>query len=109
LFRRAGGACYCNNCGACDQGGQCGPCGDYDYSACGNCNRGCCPGGCCCGCCETYAGCCCKTQGPGCCSSGDHQYNFNPGPPVGQVAYPYYTVRGPRDFLLKNPAPIGPY
>lgn len=34
---------------------------------------------------------------------------FNPGPPVGQVAYPYYTVRGPRDFLQGNPPPIGPY
>ena len=60
-------------------------------------------------CCETYSGCCCQTQGPGCCASGDHQYNFNPGPPIGQVAYPYYTVRGPRDFLQANPPSIGPY
>jgi hypothetical protein len=22
--------------------------------------------------------------------------------------YPYYTVRGPRDFLLDNPPPLGP-
>jgi hypothetical protein len=36
-------------------------------------------------------------------------YSFNPGPPVGQVAYPYYTVRGPRDFLMNNPPSIGPY
>ena len=36
-------------------------------------------------------------------------YNFNPGPPVAQTAYPYYTVRGPRDFLLDNPPPLGPY
>ena len=28
--------------------------------------------------------------------------------PIGQVAYPYYTVRGPRDFLCKNPQTIGP-
>lgn len=35
--------------------------------------------------------------------------NFNAGPPVGQVAYPYYTVRGPRDFLRNNPPTIGPY
>jgi hypothetical protein len=34
---------------------------------------------------------------------------FNQGPPVGQVAYPYYTTRGPRDFLLDNPPHIGPY
>ena len=31
----------------------------------------------------------------------------NPGPPSGTVAYPYYTVRGPRDFLLDNPPSIG--
>jgi len=36
-------------------------------------------------------------------------YNFNPSPPGGQVAYPYYTVRGPRDFLRNNPPSIGPY
>ena len=34
---------------------------------------------------------------------------FNQGPPVGQVAYPYYTTRGPRDFLRNNPPTIGPY
>ena len=32
---------------------------------------------------------------------------FTPGPPTGQVAYPYYTVRGPRDFLVDNPPTIG--
>jgi hypothetical protein len=35
--------------------------------------------------------------------------SFNQGPPVGQVAYPYYTTRGPRDFLARNPPSIGPY
>lgn len=30
------------------------------------------------------------------------------GPSVGQVTYPYYTLRGPRDFLEQNPTPIGP-
>ena len=30
------------------------------------------------------------------------------GPPVGAVTYPYYTTRGPRDFLTGNPRPIGP-
>lgn len=29
------------------------------------------------------------------------------GPPTAQVAYPYYTIRGPRDFLLNNPPTIG--
>lgn len=33
---------------------------------------------------------------------------FQPGPPAAQVAYPYYTHRGPRDFLLNNPPSIGP-
>lgn len=64
--------------------------------------------GCCCGhgyCCE----CCCGPPAPGCCNSGDQHYKFNPGPPVAQTAYPYYTLRGPRDFLLDNPPSIGPY
>lgn len=52
----------------------------------------------------------CGQPAPGCCcASGDHNYNFSPGPPVAQTAYPYYTVRGPRDFLQSNPAPLGPY
>ena len=29
------------------------------------------------------------------------------GPPAAQVTYPYYTTRGPRDFLLNNPPSIG--
>ncbi|MGO8748415.1 MAG: hypothetical protein ACLQNE_20770 [Thermoguttaceae bacterium] len=33
---------------------------------------------------------------------------FNPGPPSAQVTYPYYTLRGPRDFLQRTPTPIGP-
>jgi len=36
-------------------------------------------------------------------------YNFTPSPPRGQTAYPYYTTRGPRDFLQANPPSIGPY
>ncbi len=31
------------------------------------------------------------------------------GPQTGQYAYPYYTTRGPRDFLRNNPPSIGPY
>lgn len=33
---------------------------------------------------------------------------FTAGPAMGAVSYPYYTVRGPRDFLATNPTPIGP-
>jgi hypothetical protein len=29
------------------------------------------------------------------------------GPPAAQVGYPYYTTRGPRDFLINNPPSIG--
>jgi hypothetical protein len=29
------------------------------------------------------------------------------GPSTPQVAYPYYTIRGPRDFLQSNPPSIG--
>lgn len=35
------------------------------------------------------------------------EYVGPPGPPTAQVAYPYYTVRGPRDFLMDNPPSIG--
>lgn len=30
------------------------------------------------------------------------------GPTTGAITYPYYTVRGPRDFLAADPRPIGP-
>lgn len=29
------------------------------------------------------------------------------GPPTATYAYPYYTTRGPRDFLVDNPPTIG--
>ncbi len=32
----------------------------------------------------------------------------DPAPPMAQITYPYYTVRGPRDFLQRVPTPIGP-
>lgn len=36
------------------------------------------------------------------------EYEFAAGPPTGGVSYPYYTNRGPRDFLARNPRSIGP-
>lgn len=33
---------------------------------------------------------------------------YDSGPPSGAVAYPYYSNRGPRDFLVDNPPSIGP-
>ena len=35
------------------------------------------------------------------------QVTQNPGPPAASIGYPYYTVRGPRDFLAKNPPSMG--
>jgi hypothetical protein len=32
----------------------------------------------------------------------------DPTPPGGVVTYPYYSLRGPRDFLAPNPRSIGP-
>ncbi len=37
-----------------------------------------------------------------------HGAMVDPGPPSAAITYPYYTVRGPRDFFQKNPTPIGP-
>lgn len=53
----------------------------------------------------------CANGSPLCPHAGGYpaMVNFNPGPPVGQTAYPYYTTRGPRDFLQNNPPTIGPY
>ena len=33
---------------------------------------------------------------------------FVQGPPSAAIAYPYYTVRAPRDFLAQNPPGLGP-
>ncbi len=41
---------------------------------------------------------------------GHHQtrtYDGPQGPSTAQVGYPYYTTRGPRDFLTANPPSIG--
>jgi hypothetical protein len=114
-----GDACGCN-------GGCCGdgyPAGQYDCSACGSPYWGNCgyrhPHGyvtgreCMCGgpgqcrppgpivapCGNGYCCSCCGQPAPGCCcNSGDQHYNFNPGPPVAQTAYPYYTPAVRADF-----------
>lgn len=48
----------------------------------------------------------------GCGRLGCHGFGgrraFAPGPPSGTITYPYYTTRGPRDFLAQNPPGIGP-
>ena len=50
--------------------------------------------------------CCRACRGRGCGRCGREQ--INPGPSTGTVTYPYYTNRGPRDFLADNPPSIGP-
>jgi hypothetical protein len=52
-------------------------------------------------CCGDPARCRC----PRCCRAREA---FTPGPPSGTVTYPYYTNRGPRDFLARSPQSIGP-
>ena len=34
-------------------------------------------------------------------------YASQPGPPSGAITYPYYTTRGPRDYLAAEPPSIG--
>jgi hypothetical protein len=46
-------------------------------------------------------------QTPGYPYAHHREYVGPQGPPTAQVAYPYYTIRGPRDFLLDNPPSIG--
>jgi hypothetical protein len=36
-----------------------------------------------------------------------HQQTQPAGPPTGTYAYPYYTVRAPRDFFLDEPSTLG--
>ena len=52
--------------------------------------------------CDPGAGGC----GPLGCLRGRQSYT--PGPPSAGVTYPYYTTRGPRDFLAASPRSIGP-
>ena len=47
----------------------------------------------------------CRGHGCGRCRGEEA---INPGPSTGTVTYPYYTTRGPRDFLADNPPSIGP-
>jgi hypothetical protein len=88
--------------GSCAQAPEnCASCGD-----CASCNTGNCqdPG---------QEQVCRACRGHGCrlCRGGGlggGEEGFAPGPPAGSVAYPYYTTRGPRDFLARNPQSIGP-
>jgi len=95
------------------------------YGADGGCPDGACPdGGCPTGACQGCEGGVCKTPHAGrygglakhhlsaaekAALAGTDYGAIGPaGPPTGAVAYPYYTTRGPRDFLAKRPPSIGP-
>ena len=120
-----GGACQSGGCGSCGSGGHClpggnglfgqkqGGCGTdqaWGHSGAGpdNCGHG-----------ENLAGWSQHDTTPnrtGVLSSHHHgnghvlsHDNYQPPPPqsAGAVAYPYYTTRGPRDFLSNNPRGIG--
>jgi hypothetical protein len=119
-----GGACQDGACqdGAC-QGGACqdGACQDGACES-GACQTGHCqPGGCQDGECAV-GGCHKKHVGrygglakhhlsdeeKAALEASDYGATTPAGPPTGTVAYPYYTTRGPRDFLAKCPPSIGP-
>ncbi len=86
------------NCGSCDTG--CDTCGGAGCQTCGDANAG--LGGLL----GVGQGACEGCRGKGCrlCRAEA----FTPGPPAAQITYPYYTVRGPRDFLARSPRSIGP-
>jgi hypothetical protein len=44
----------------------------------------------------------------GCRGRHDRGQDVADGPATGAVTYPYYTLRGPRDFLARNPRDVGP-
>jgi len=81
--RRGCGLCGLYNGGCVEAPGGCESCGPAD------------PGGC-----AT-----CAALGRGAHCGGK---TFTPGPPTAAVTYPYYTLHGPRDFLQRQPSPLGP-
>jgi hypothetical protein len=111
--------------GDCPDGGC--PTGDCQTGACqtGDCQTGGCQtGGCQTGGCQDCEGGVCRVPHTGR-YGGLAKHHLSPaekaalagtdygaigpaGPPTGAVAYPYYTTRGPRDFLAKRPPSIGP-
>jgi hypothetical protein len=54
--------------------------------------------------CKLLRGCCLQHRNRG----GQEAAAPAPGPTSAAVAYPYYNLRGPRDFLERNPQSIGP-
>ena len=64
-------------------------------------------GGCMSGSCATAPGTCAPCGlGGGCLGGGGPCVGG--GAPLTAMQYPYYTTRGPRDFLVSDPPPLGP-
>jgi hypothetical protein len=122
------GACRDGNCrgGQC-QDGSCGPAGNCRNGICHGtkCQEGVCPGGVCQSRCQGgHCGKCghCRHLGrygglarhhlseaeKAALAESDYGATGPAGPPTGAVAYPYYTTRGPRDFLARCPPSVGP-
>ena len=99
LSKCVGGDSACAvGCDGCGDAG-CEGCGDAGYETCGEAG------------CETCGGPKAGLCGlPGCfrCCGRAEEPAFTPGPPTGTITYPYYTNRGPRDFLAESPPSIGP-
>lgn len=93
-----GGGCESGGCESGDCGsGDCGPGGCGAGGGCSECGGA--PGGC--------AACGGGLAAHRAAKEAEMQAGLQ-GPLGPQVTYPYYTNRGPRDFLAKNPRDIGP-
>jgi len=106
--------------GDCQQG----DCQDCEAGGCRDCEEGCPDGRCQADGCQDCPGGVCKAPHTGrygglakhhlsadekaALGASDYGAVTPAGPPTGAVAYPYYTTRGPRDFLAKRPPSIGP-
>lgn len=125
------GACRDGRCppGRC-QDGSCGPGANCRNGICRGvkCQEGVCPGGVCQTRCQSgHCGKChhcnhCRHLGrygglarhhlsqaeKDALANSDYGATGPAGPPTGAVAYPYYTTRGPRDFLARCPPSVGP-
>jgi hypothetical protein len=107
------GACHDGACqdGACQDGACQGPACENGACATGPCPAGLCKGGPTCRHHDRYGGLAKHHLTPeeqAALEASDYGQTGPAGPPTGAVAYPYYTTRGPRDFLAKRPPSIGP-
>jgi hypothetical protein len=94
---------FADDCGPCGPNGHCGPngyCGDGRHGHFGHGHHGHLHAAF-----GAYGDARLGGIGPG--TGGPFGY-YQGGPATPTVAYPYYTVRGPRDFLSPNPRGIGP-